>query len=141
MITLSMAIGDKTLRDEVHCCLRGESIHIDSEQEQTGDLASFTSSRQRAAPPRVLIFVSITAHPPQEVIEKLRLASPDSMIVALNTTGATGPVLECFRAGADEYLFPPLAEGLKKALKRRQKEKTEIGERKCRRQNHSFPFG
>ena len=36
------------------------------------------------------------------------------MIVALNTGGETGPVLECFRAGVDDYLFPPLAEGLKK---------------------------
>jgi pilus assembly protein CpaE len=45
------------------------------------------------------------------------------MILALNTTGVTGPVLECFRAGADEYLFPPLAEGLKKALERRAAER------------------
>jgi pilus assembly protein CpaE len=122
MITLSMAIEDKTLWNEVHFCLHGESIHIDSEQDQVGDLAAFTSSLQRSAPDLVLIDVSILSHPPQQVIEELRLAAPGSMIVALNTTGVTGPVLECFRAGADEYLFPPLAEGLKKALERRQRE-------------------
>jgi pilus assembly protein CpaE len=129
MITLSMAVEDKTLWNEVHSCLHGEPIHIASEQEQVSDLAAFTSSLERSAPDVVLIDVSILLHPPQEVIEKLRLAAPGSMIVALNTTGVTGPVLECFRAGADEYLFPPIAEGLKKALERRRREhrKSESG--------------
>jgi len=123
MITLSMAIEDKALWNEVHSCLQGESIHVDSQEQQVGDLDTFTSSLQRSAPDLVLIDVSILSHPPQDVIEKLRLAAPGSMIVALNTTGETGPVLACFRAGADEYLFPPLAEGLKKVLERRQQER------------------
>ena len=50
MITLSMAIEDKTLWNEVHLCLHGESIHIDSEQQQVGDLGAFTSSLERSAP-------------------------------------------------------------------------------------------
>jgi pilus assembly protein CpaE len=129
MITLSMAVEDKTLWSEVHSCLHGESIQIDTEQQQIGDLGAFASSLERSAPDVVLIDVSIPAQPPQEVIEKIRLAAPGSMIVALNTTGVTGPVLECFRAGADEYLFPPLAEGLKKVLERRRREhsKSESG--------------
>jgi pilus assembly protein CpaE len=122
MITLSMAVEDKTLWNEVHSCLHGETVHIDSEQQQVGDLTALISSLERSAPDVVLIDVSLLLQPPQEVIEKLRLAAPESMIVALNTTGVTGPVLECFRAGADEYLFPPLAEGLTKALERRRGE-------------------
>lgn len=118
MITLSMAVEDKTLWSEVHSCLHSETIHIASEQQQVSDLGAFTASLERSAPDIVLIDISALLQPPQEVIGKLRLAAPGSMIVALNTTGVTGPVLECFRAGADEYLFPPLAEGLKKAIER-----------------------
>jgi pilus assembly protein CpaE len=129
VITLSMAIEDKTLWSEAHSCLRDESVQIDSEQEQVGDLGAFMSAVERSKPDLVLIDVSILRQTLQEVIEKLRLAAPCSMIVALNTTGVTGPVLECFRAGADEYLFPPLAEGLKGAIERREKElkKSESG--------------
>jgi pilus assembly protein CpaE len=122
MITLSMAVEDKALWKEVHSCLEGESIQIDSEQEQVGDLGAFISGLERSAPDIVLIDVSVAHHPPQEIIEKIRLTAPGSMIIALNVTGVNGPVLECFRAGADEYLFPPLAEGLKRALERREKE-------------------
>jgi pilus assembly protein CpaE len=122
VITLSMAVEDKTLWSEVHSCLRDESVQIDSEQEQVGDLGAFISTLERSKPDLVLIDVSVLRQTLQEVIEKLRLAAPGSMIVALNTTGVTGPVLECFRAGADEYLFPPLAEGLTKAIERREKE-------------------
>ena len=54
---------------------------------------------------------------------------PAALIVTLSTAAAAGTVLECFRAGADEYLFPPLAEGLKRTLERRETErkKSEIG--------------
>jgi len=121
MITLSMAVEDKALWSEVHSCLHGETIQIAYEQQQVSDLIAFTSSLERSAPDIVLIDVSVLPQAPQGVIEKLRLAAPGSLIVALNTTGVTGPVLECFRAGADEYLFPPLAEGLNKTLERRRR--------------------
>jgi pilus assembly protein CpaE len=129
MITLSMAVEDKALWSEVHSCLRDESVQIDSEQEQVGDLGAFMSAIERSKPDLVLIDVSVLRQTLQEVIEKLRLSAPGSMIVALNTTGVTGPVLECFRAGADEYLFPPLAEGLKKAIEHSERElrKSESG--------------
>jgi pilus assembly protein CpaE len=129
MITLSMAIEDKTLWSEVHSCLQGEAVHIGSEQQEVGDLSPFIASLERSVPDLVLIDVSALGPTLQEVIEKIRLAAPGSMIVALNTTGVTGPVLECFRAGADEYLFPPVAEGLMKALERSQREhrKSESG--------------
>jgi pilus assembly protein CpaE len=123
MITLSMAVEDKSLWSEVHSCLQDESVQIDSEQEQVGDLGAFLSTVQRSKPDLVLIDVSVLHQTLQEVIAKLRSAAPRSMIVALNTTGVTGPVLECFRAGVDEYLFPPLAEGLKRALERGRKER------------------
>jgi pilus assembly protein CpaE len=124
-----MAVEDKTLWSEVHSCLQDESVQIHHEQEQVGDLIAFMSAVERSKPDLVLIDVSVLRQTLQEVIEKLRLAAPSSMIVALNTTGVTGPVLECFRAGADEYLFPPLSEGLKKAIERREKElrKSESG--------------
>jgi pilus assembly protein CpaE len=119
-MTLSMAVEDKALRAEVHSCLDGEALQIDSEQAQASDLGAFLDSLRRLNPDLVLIDISALRDTLEDVIQRLRLASPGSMIVALNTTAATAAVLESFRAGADEYLFPPLAEGLKKALRRRE---------------------
>jgi pilus assembly protein CpaE len=119
-----MAIEDKTLWAEVHSCLQGEPVQIDCEQPHASDLSAFMDILERSNPDLVLVDVSTLGDTLQEVIQKLRLAAPNSMIIALSTTAATGPVLECFRAGADEYLFTPLAEGLRKALERRDTERS-----------------
>ena len=124
MITISMAVEDKTLWGEVHTVFQGEPVQIDFEQPQASDLGAFIEALGRSSPDLVLIDVSVLHNTLPEVIRRIRSAARGSMIVALNTTELTGPVLECFRAGADEYLFPPLAEGLKKALERRNTERT-----------------
>ena len=122
MITLSMAVDDKTLWDDVHSCLQKESVQIDCEESHVDDLGSFIAGLERANPDMVLLDVSVSRSPFEDAIRKIRLATPGSMIVALNTA-ENGPVLECFRAGVDEYLFPPLAEGLKKAIAHREAER------------------
>lgn len=118
MTTISLAVEDKVLWSEVHAFLDGESVQIDFEQPQASDLTAFSAAIDRSQSDVVLIDVSVMRESLAEVIRKTRFLAPDSMIVALSTAAAAGPVLECFRAGADEYLFPPLAEGLKGALER-----------------------
>jgi len=78
-----MAVEDKTLWSEVHACLRDESVQIVSEQDQVGDLSGFIHAIEHSHPDLVLIDVSVLRQTLQEVIEKLRLAAPGSMIVAL----------------------------------------------------------
>ena len=123
MITIAMAVEDKSLWSDIHSCLQGERVQIGFEQPQAADLAAFMVAIDRSNPDLVLIDVSALADTLPDVMRKVRLAALGSMIIALSTTAVTGSVLECFRAGADEYLFPPLAEGLKKALERRKSER------------------
>jgi pilus assembly protein CpaE len=123
VITVSLAVQDKTLWSEVHSFLQGQPVQIDCEQPQALDLTAFLTALDRSRPDVVLIDVSVLSETMGDVIRKIRVSTPGSIIVALNTTDVTGPVLECFRAGADEYLFPPLAEGLKRALERRETER------------------
>ena len=127
-----MAVEDKALRAEVHACLLTETVQMDFEQPQVSDLGAFVTALDRARPDVVLLDVSTVQDRLRDVVRGVRMAAPASMLVALNTSAATGPVLECFRAGVDEYLFPPLAEGLKKALERREAErrKSESGQSK-----------
>ncbi|MDQ1473654.1 MAG: pilus assembly protein CpaE, partial [Bryobacterales bacterium] len=123
MITVSLAVQDKTLWSEVHSFLQGQPVQIDCEQPQAVDLSAFLTALDRSRPDVVLIDVSVLSETMGDAVRKIRVSTPGSIIVALNTTDVSGPVLECFRAGADEYLFPPLAEGLKRALERREAER------------------
>jgi pilus assembly protein CpaE len=123
VITLSMAVEDKTLWADVHSCLQTESVQIDSEEPHVDELGSFIAGLERSNPDLVLFDVSVSRSSCEETIRKIRKATPSSTIVALNTA-ETGPVLECFRAGVDDYLFPPLAEGLKRAIESREAERS-----------------
>jgi pilus assembly protein CpaE len=123
VITVSLAVQDKTLWSEVHSFLQGQPVQIDCEQPQAVDLSAFLTALDRSRPDVVLIDVSVLSETMGDAVRKIRVSTPGSIIVALNTTDVSGPVLECFRAGADEYLFPPLAEGLKRALERREAER------------------
>jgi pilus assembly protein CpaE len=125
MISVSMAIEDRTLRNEVNACLEGELVQLDSVVPQVSSLEAFLAAVERSCPDVVLIDVSSAGNTPQETVAKVRLATPGSMVVALSTTASTDSVLECFRAGADEYLFSPVAVGLKRMLARRQSESRE----------------
>jgi DNA-binding NarL/FixJ family response regulator len=81
VITLSIAIAEKALWNEVDTCLQNQSIQIDSEQQQVSDLAGFLSGLERSKPDLVLIDVSVLPSTPREAIEKIRIAAPGSMIV------------------------------------------------------------
>lgn len=124
MTTVSMAIANSALREEVHTWLEKETVQLDFEQAQTADIDPLAAAIERSRPDLVLIDVSTVTDPVREVIGRLRSAAPDSMIVALSSEASTESVLDCFRAGAAEYLFPPLEEGLRRAQERREAERS-----------------
>ncbi len=132
MITVSLAISSDTLRSEALNCIQNEGIQLDFEQKQTVDLDPLLTSLERARPDLVLIDISSLPEPAGHVIERLKGITPGTMIVALDTSASTERVLECFRAGATEYLFPPLAEGLQTAIQKREAQRTRVENNKPR---------
>jgi pilus assembly protein CpaE len=124
VITASIAVEDKSLLEAVRACFEGEPVQMVCEQTQVGDLTAFFEKLERSPADMVLIDVSALRDSVSLVLRRIRAAAPDSFVVALDTTGAAaGTVLDCFRAGANEYLFPPIADGLTKSLNGRLKEK------------------
>lgn len=120
MITVSLAIASDALRAEVYSCLQTEGVQIDFDQMQTVDFEPLTVSMERSRPDVIVLDVSALKEPIRHVIERLRTAAPNSMLVALDSQASTESVLECFRAGASEYLTPPIAGELQSALGRRE---------------------
>jgi pilus assembly protein CpaE len=126
VITVSIAIEDKALLDDVRACFDGEPVQLVSEQSQVGDLTVFFGKLVNSRPDMILIDVSALRDPVLSVLQRIRAVAPDSFLIALDTTGAAAAtVLDCFRAGANEYLFPPIAEGLRKSLRRKLRDKAQ----------------
>jgi pilus assembly protein CpaE len=86
------------------------------EDRELSSLAAFLHQVERVRPEVVLLDLARLREPADELIRKLRAASPDSMLVALNTSADAEAILAAFRAGVNEYICPPLAANLKRAL-------------------------
>jgi pilus assembly protein CpaE len=68
-----------------------------------------------------VVLVDIT-QPPQlleEYLRGIRACAPDAMLIALHTVADPETILTAIRAGANEFLYPPLESNLRKALERR----------------------
>ncbi|MCU1326022.1 MAG: response regulator receiver protein [Bryobacterales bacterium] len=132
MTTVSMAVEDPGLINEVRSCLEKEPVRLAWEQTQVGDLSRFLEEIRRSSPDLVLIDVGSLRQPVTTSLRALRSAAPQSFLVALNTRAEPSTLLDCFHSGANEYLVPPLGEGLQHALHNRLSEVGKKHVRPCR---------
>ncbi len=119
MMTVSLAIEDKNLLDEVRSCLDREAVQVDQEQRQVSDLSGFLEHLRHSQPGIIIIDAGSVKSPVERLIESIRAVAPGSFLVALNTKVDAQHLLECFHAGVNEYLVPPVGDGIRKVLGQR----------------------
>jgi len=117
-ITLGLIIGTKELWQEVQSCLQRLPLHVLFEQNEIDDWTTLLDKVDRLRPDVILIdFTSIKeAH--EEVIGKLKAVGGAPLIIGLHRSAEPETILAVIRAGADEYVYPPLDSNLPKALER-----------------------
>ena len=122
-ITLGLAIEDEQLWNEVQSCLSDLPVHVVAEQRALDRMPEFLESLGRTQPDMVLLDTVKLSGTLDEAIRQIRAVSAESVIVALHTAADADSILRAFRAGVSEYLFPPLASGLRKAVQSRVEER------------------
>jgi pilus assembly protein CpaE len=119
MITVALAIEDATLLEEVHTGLSREEVRVIREQLQVSDISRFAESVRQYNPDVVFVDVGSMNGRVADALQALRTAGPQSFLVALNTRAEPQTLLDCFHAGANEYLVPPVADGIRNVLHKR----------------------
>jgi pilus assembly protein CpaE len=116
--TVALAVVSTELREHLHQALRGLAARVVMEQR---DLANWSSliERLKSLRPEV-VFLDITGLPValEEAVRGVRAALPNAMLVALDTAAQPETILAAVRAGANEFLYPPLGDNLRKAIER-----------------------
>jgi pilus assembly protein CpaE len=126
-LTIGLAIEDREIYEQVQACLAELPFRIIVEQQEMSDLSAFLERLERMRPDVILIDLSRLKRPLEEMIPILKGIGSDPMIVALHTTADAETILNSLRAGVNEFLFPPLADTLKKALEKRASERSRRG--------------
>ncbi len=113
-----LVIRNQDLSTEVHACLRALPVRVVIEQPTVGDAAAFLDQLERVRLDVLLIDLTKLAEPFEQVVRRIKTLAEPPMIIALNDTADPETILGAIRAGANEFLYPPLDAGLNKALER-----------------------
>jgi pilus assembly protein CpaE len=118
-LTAALVIGNRALSEQVHACIRNLPVRIAVEQGDQVDRAEPDVLLDRIERHRVdvvLLEASLVALPLEELVRRLRNTAAQPSVFVLHAEASPGLILEALRAGAAEYLYPPLTDTLRAAL-------------------------
>jgi pilus assembly protein CpaE len=117
-LKVGLVIKSPDLLTEVHACLRALPVRVVIEQPTLGDPAAFLDQLEQIRLDVLLVDLIKLAEPFEQVVRRVKTLSEPPVIIALNDTADPETILGAIRAGANEFLYPPLNAGLDKALER-----------------------
>jgi pilus assembly protein CpaE len=117
--TVGVAIRAPELWEPLQEALRGLAVRVVMEQRDLRNWPSLIERLEFLRPEVVLLDITGLPLPLEEAVRGVRAALPDCMLVALDTTAQPETILAAMRVGANEFLYPPLGNNLRKAVERR----------------------
>ena len=118
-ISAGLVVESKELWEELMGAIQKLPIRIVFElPEVPSDWSEFQDRMERVRPDVVLLEVTRLSGKLEEVVKRIRSTAGQPAVFALHKAAQSDAILAAMRAGASEYLFPPVAEPLKLALER-----------------------
>jgi len=121
-LNIGLVISNQGLWSEAQACLKGLPVRVVLQQPSVDDWAVFVEQLERLRPDVLLFDITRSLRGFEEAVRSLKSLSAPPMLVALHSNADPEIILAAIRAGANEYLYPPLEAGLKKALERASRE-------------------
>jgi pilus assembly protein CpaE len=128
-LTIGLVIETKELWDEVHSTLQELPVRLLVEQHELGSLSEFLDKIERLRPEVMILEVMKLREPMEHVVGRIKAGTADPMVIALHPTAEPELILAALRAGAHEFLHPPLSASLQQALERKSHERYKARER------------
>lgn len=121
-LTAAFVISNRTVWEQAHACVQNLPVRLAVEQGMAqGDSAETDALLDRIERHRVdvvLVEASRIALPLEEFVRRIRNTAAQPAVFVLNPDASPAFILEALRAGANEYLYPPLTDTLRDALQR-----------------------
>jgi pilus assembly protein CpaE len=117
-LTVGLVINTQELWREVQACLEENSTQAALEQPEIGEWTGFLEKIERVRPGALLLDLSGVSEPYEEVIARIKATTASPFVIALHVSADPEMILSALRAGADEFVYSPVAANLPKALER-----------------------
>jgi pilus assembly protein CpaE len=118
-LSAGVIVETKELWEEISGCL--DAAHVRTVFELPGlpdDRTALMDRIERLAPDVIILEVGTLRDPLENVVRQLRSVTSQPAVFAVRTEANPESILEALRAGASEYLYPPLEEPFHAALER-----------------------
>jgi pilus assembly protein CpaE len=121
-LTAAIVVASRTVWDQAHACVQNLPVRLAVEsgldQNESTDADALLDRIERHQVDVVLVETGRIAMPFEEFVRRLKNTASQPAIFVLNPEASPELILEALRAGANEYLYPPLAETLRDALQK-----------------------
>jgi pilus assembly protein CpaE len=117
-IKVGSVISSGNILEEVRAIMRGSPAEEVFHQDSIEGWGEFLSRMEGAQPDLVIIEFGEIERDFAESIKRIKSISSTPRVLILNTSKEPEVILGAIRAGADEYLYPPLEADLRRALER-----------------------
>ncbi len=117
--SIALAVATAELWEPVQEAVRDLGARVVMEQRDLRNWSALIERLEFLRPEVVLLDITALPLPVEEALRGIRLTLPDALVVALDVTARPETILAVMRAGANEFLYPPLDNNLRKAVERR----------------------
>ncbi len=125
-LKVGLVISNQELLREVQACLKTLPVRVLLQQPTLGDTGVFIGQLEQFRLDVLLIDLTRLPEPYESVIHKVRGCSASPLVIALSDSADPQIILGAIRAGASEFLYPPVEAGLHKALERMASERSKM---------------
>jgi pilus assembly protein CpaE len=116
--TVAMAVGDLKLRLEVIEAMRKDPVEVIEENCPSAGLEELISSLTRLTPDILMLGLTGLAFDPALALERIAGLDPAPRVVVVNDSAEPETILKVMRAGAAEFVYPPLGPGFGESMRR-----------------------
>ncbi len=121
-LTAAFVISNRTVFEQAQACVQTLPVRLAVEQgidqNDASDADALLDRIERHRVDVVLVEASRLAMPLEEFIRRIKSTAAQPAVFVINQDASPQLILEALRAGANEYLYPPLATTLRDALQR-----------------------
>jgi pilus assembly protein CpaE len=115
-LTAALVISSRQLWEQTHACIQNLPVRIALEQNEPDDADALLDRIERHRADVVLIETTRLAMPLDEFIGRLRDTTSQPAVFVLHPEASPQHILSALRAGASEFLYPPLTVNLREAF-------------------------